>query len=122
MLLPEDVAKEKVCPFSGLANLISKNLADTKEVHCCVGSECMLWRWGTEKMAPSRIIHTIDWETKEPSKRPEGVPDGWGFQPAFQHATRYTQAYWFETKEMYAKRLEAAKSMRGYCGLAGKPE
>ena len=45
MLTTEDEAREKLCPFAGLANLIVHTLDDAMENYCCKGSGCMMWCW-----------------------------------------------------------------------------
>lgn len=96
----EEQARNAVCPL--------------RTGFCCA-SECMMWRWepiaGPEsgdrrfRRAENHDAYTED----EAGPRPTWC-DGWEFCPC-----DLDPAGWIEPQE------EAAKRMRGYCGLAGKP-
>lgn len=126
MLITEDEAKTKECPYKPMAYTTPGNAGEPVPqwtgFDVCSRSECMAWRWNAEQAMPRRIMHYYSQETKEPDRRPEGVPKGWGFRPCIYHATRYEPAYWFEPKEMHEERIKNQLPLRGYCGLAGRPE
>lgn len=92
MLLCEDEAKGKCCPFGPLtvlaAGACGEEPRDYPVWFKCQASDCMFWRWNVEQAMPRRIMHFYSQETKEPDRRPEDVPKGWAFRPCFYHATR----------------------------------
>ena len=125
MMLTDKEAGEKWCPMVRLAKVTGHGLGDgalagvtyntTKRANTCRGSGCMMWRIG---QAARRHVVVCDIEhcfaeTEPP--RPDNVPASWEFV-AYDGFDDGDPACWVEPD------AEATARMRGYCGLAGRPE
>lgn len=111
MIVTPEQAKTKWCPHvrhggdtssfnrgSEPGNAINDGRPNREWRCCCIGSDCMMWRW---LQAPMRQV----------SNKPV---DGWEHVPA-DDSGEYAE-HWLEP-------WESAQSKRlGYCALAGKPE
>ena len=103
MILTEQEAKERWCPFVRYTSIRGQGInrwvddADRQvnpEPARCIASQCMAWRWGQ----PST-------ETKWFAKPPE--TDEWRFASGENNGANYTRA---------------RPNRRGFCGLAWRPE
>lgn len=97
MLLTEDEAKTKWCPFvrasiyEAADNDVSGNRAGPlRESGGCIASACMAWRWG------------------EP-----------GFQTEFEYGEANRRG---ERAITGSRQVPLDRPRRGYCGLGGRPE
>lgn len=110
-MMTEDEAKTKWCPMSrnavavgpaGDIEVADNRLPGTGEARgmpVCIGSACMMWRWGE----PDREKFWVSLDGK-----PEEL---WSWDPT--------------TNGTYGQRVKVRKSTegrKGYCGLAGNPE
>lgn len=95
MVLTEEEAKQKLCPFAGLANLITHSLSDVIENYSCSASGCMMWRWK----------ETCFFEQSRPLRT--GL------------SGEFLEAFVLKPPHMVVREITPT---RGYCGLAGKVE
>lgn len=116
MRVTEQEAKTKWCPQVrasqgvGDANACNAGTSEGDRVPTysrCVGSECMMWRWGHEP-------HRTFWGCPDPNatiepERPSHVPVSYIWCPCETDA-----AGWIEPPDS----CEARRT--GFCGLAGK--
>lgn len=101
-MMREDEAKTKWCPYARLVAAVARNgetvVVDNRaaevivaRVPPCIGSKCMVWRWGPiEEAGPNETVFVL-------------ARDHPNADPAYVEATRKLRV------------------PRGYCGLAGKP-
>lgn len=98
--MDEQTAKTKWCPYKAMhqATAIALMDANRRPVDLphstCVGSECMMWRWGSETMY---------------------LPETSGVKQAESEGWQVTQIF---SGQLLMKRKSDTE---GYCGLAGKP-
>lgn len=121
MMLTEQEANRKVCPFMSAPVQHSYNDNSPNEEYVlhedCIGSRCMAWRVG-KRPNPQTITHDMPAEERreiiekdlDDPPHPEGVPKSYifGISPH--------KAFWIEDEESCAARR------KGYCGLVGSPE
>lgn len=116
--MTEPEAKTKWCPFTrqtyheyGAYNRQSNGAP--LDTCCCIGSQCMAWRWSTERSTLRRMVpEGFEWSVEEPP-RPDELPASWEWQPADEAEGDYGR--WYEPV------AEADARRHGYCGLAGAP-
>lgn len=99
MITTEDEAKTKWCPMVKTVSGVTGTNRDRHQGTNCIGSACMMWRWGE----PDREKFWVSLDGK-----PEEL---WSWDPT--------------TNGTYGQRVKVRKSTegrKGYCGLAGNPE
>jgi hypothetical protein len=116
MMLTEEQAKEKWCPFARF-NIVSRNMPSPGPMNRagddrgedmnprqarCIGSQCMAWR----RVPQYEVHHHVNACRKPELDRPPG--DGWQLQPE----QNGHNAYWTRENAI----------AKGYCGLAGQEQ
>jgi len=114
MLLTENEAKKKWCPYAretgGENRTFMKKDATAPPAECrCIASLCMAWRWG-EPDPKQKSTHHRNRKASTPyGWRPADVPQSWEWVPY----NGETQAHWLEPE------AEAKARRRGHCGAFG---
>lgn len=121
MMLTEQDAKTKICPFMSAPVQHTYHDGSPNEEYVlqedCAGSRCMAWRLGKlpkyiripHEMSAEERCEIMDKDLPDP-QRPEGVPESYVFMISRK------EAFWGED--------DASREARrkGYCGLVGLPE
>jgi hypothetical protein len=114
MLLTENEAKKKWCPYAretgGENRTFMKKDATAAPAECrCIASLCMAWRWGEPEPNQKSTHHRNRKASTPYGWRPADVPQSWEWVPY----NGETRAHWLEPE------AEAKARRRGHCGAFG---
>jgi len=121
MLLTEEQARRKQCPFTFTVNEIRR--LDGEGIReagpwPCVGSDCMAWCWEAERYFETIIWYCADSSARDEPPKPAGVDFNARFIPGGLDSDY--GARWVESDEhKEARRQDWLRNRRGYCGLVG---
>ncbi len=125
MLLTEEEAKTKTCPFTfTVPELHTSSGHSIRQVGPlnCVGADCMLWRWSGYSGLETKIYHGTARHTACTSAR---FPPGHGKSRAFEfegHRWSYRVTSFDDDGEFDLLWRPDGDTRAGYCGMASRPE